>query len=53
MTKREVTQYDLDVKNQLDQTYQALETQSADYFNLIAKQFKSLMEDDQPNEEDN
>lgn len=43
MTKRELAQYDLDVKNQLDQTYQALEKQSADHFNLIAEQFKSIM----------
>ena len=40
MVKRELSQYDIDVKSQLDKTYQALEAQSDDHFNVIADKFK-------------
>lgn len=37
MTKREISQYDLDVKNQLEQTYNYLEAGSGDHFNVIVE----------------
>jgi hypothetical protein len=36
MTKREISQYDHDVKSQLEETYSSLEKGSGDHFNVIA-----------------